>query len=101
MADAEVHEVVITHCVYGGNNDLLNFGIFVPQVDILDGIIPMNPASFSFKLCKRLQYDLQIYFNKTETPLNDYQNHTVPHRNSQTPGLPHSWDTPISPHWEG
>lgn len=60
VADAEIHEVGIANCIYGRNNDLLNFGVFVPQVDILDGIIPMNPAAFSFKLSKRLQYDLLI-----------------------------------------
>ena len=60
IVDAEIHEVGVADCVYGGNNDLLNFGVFVPQTDILDGIIPVKPAAFSCKLCKTLQYDLLI-----------------------------------------
>lgn len=53
-----IHEEVVANCVYGGYNDVLNFGVFVPQYNRLDGIIPMNPAAFSFKLWKRQQKDL-------------------------------------------
>lgn len=54
IVDTEVHEVGITNGVYGGNHDVLNFGVFVPQADPLDGIIPMNPATFPFNLSERV-----------------------------------------------
>ena len=60
VVDAVVHEVGVANSVYGGNNDLLHFGVFVPQADIFDAIIPVNPFAFSFKLYKRLQCDLLI-----------------------------------------
>lgn len=49
----KIHEVVVADCVYGGNNDVLYFGVFVPQYYFLDGFIPVNPAASSFKLWKR------------------------------------------------
>lgn len=54
ISDAEVQEVGVANCVYGRNNNLLCFGFFVPQADILNGIIPVNPPAFSFKLYNRL-----------------------------------------------
>lgn len=49
----KIHEVVVADCVYGGNNDVLNFGVFVPQFYILNGFIPVNPAASCLKLWKR------------------------------------------------
>lgn len=49
----KIHEIVVADCVYGGNNNVLNFGVFVPQYYFLDGFIPVNPAASSFKLWKR------------------------------------------------
>lgn len=52
IADTKIHEVAIANCVYGGDNDVLDFGVFIPQADPLDGIIPVNPATLSFNLSK-------------------------------------------------
>lgn len=50
MSDAVVQQVSVANRVNGGNNDVLHFGVFVSQEDVTDGVIPVNPASFSFKL---------------------------------------------------
>ena len=50
IGDAVVHKVGVSSCVDGGNNDVLHFGLFVPQLDVPDGVVPMNPAAFSFEL---------------------------------------------------
>lgn len=55
VGDAQVQEVGVTNGIDGGNNDLLHFGVLVSQVDILDEIVPLNPAAFSIKLFKRLE----------------------------------------------
>lgn len=34
--DAEVHEVGVSDRVYGGDDDILHFGVLVPQIDVLD-----------------------------------------------------------------
>lgn len=102
IADAKIHEVGVANCVYGGNNDLLNFGVFVPKVDILDGIIPVNPAAFSFKLNKRLEHKLGLdYWFKQKWNNSEWCYYTIPHRNSHTPGLSRPLDIPISPQWQG
>lgn len=72
IVDTEVHEVGIANSVYSGNHDVLNFGVFVPQVDPLDGIVPMNPASFPFNLSERFRFDL-LSQTKTQLLLSDYQ----------------------------
>lgn len=53
MGDAEVHQVCVANGVYSRNDDVLYFGVFVPQVDIPDGVIPVNPFASSFKLHKK------------------------------------------------
>lgn len=52
IVDTKIHEVAIANRVYGGDNDVLDFGVFIPQADPLDGIIPVNPAPLSFNLNK-------------------------------------------------
>lgn len=55
IVDAKIHEVAIANRVYCGDNDVLDFGVFVPQVDPLDGIVPVNPATLPFNLSKAAQ----------------------------------------------
>ena len=52
IIDAEIHEVGVAHSVQGGNDDVLHFSVLVPEVDVLDGIVPVDPPAFSFKLHK-------------------------------------------------
>lgn len=52
VVDTVIHEVAVAHRVYGGDNNILYFGVFVPQVDPFDGIVPVNPTTFSFNLNK-------------------------------------------------
>lgn len=55
IVDTKIHEVAVAHRVYGGDNDVLDFGVFVAQVDPFDGIVPVNPATLSFNLSKAPQ----------------------------------------------
>lgn len=100
IVDVNIHEEVVADCVYGGYNDVLNFGVFVPQHDRLDGLIPLNPAAFSFKLGKRQQQDL-LKRKPDFFKLFHSKNHTLPDSNSHTPGLLGSWGNPMSPRLQG
>lgn len=55
IVDTKIHEVAIANGVYGGDHYVLDFGVFVSQVDPFDGIIPVNPATLSFNLSKAPQ----------------------------------------------
>ena len=52
IIDAEVHEVGVAHSVQGGDDDVLHFRLLVPEADVLDGIVPVDPPASSFKLHK-------------------------------------------------
>jgi len=48
--NAEVHQISVSYSVNCGDNNILYFGVLVPQWYISDRLIPVYPMSFSFEL---------------------------------------------------